>query len=348
MLLLALGLRLVNLGGRTLWYDEAFAVLFAEQGLDAMRAGTLEQVDGSAADVHPLLYYATLHGWMDVCGQSAAAVRLYSALVGVLSVAVIYGLARDWFGESTARAAALIAAVAPFHVQYSQEARMYALLGLALLLTTWAYWRAWQGRRPAWWIVFGVLAGISMYRAAACGAVLLALGLLPVLYRDGHRLARTVGGRRGARRVSALDDQPARADGQAAPVLDRPNVLHLWLALRSFVSVNLDFSRCGGYRRFCWQRCWLCCRFTGRGGRGECSRLGSRADGARLDALAGIGSHAAHGLRPMCCSRSFCRARAPSALIFYVGTGWLFTRGCRALIVAWSPGRGRSWRRLDW
>jgi 4-amino-4-deoxy-L-arabinose transferase-like glycosyltransferase len=29
ILLLAFGLRLINLGGRTLWYDEAFAVLFA-------------------------------------------------------------------------------------------------------------------------------------------------------------------------------------------------------------------------------------------------------------------------------------------------------------------------------
>jgi predicted membrane-bound mannosyltransferase len=30
ILLLALGLRLINLSGRTLWYDEAFAVLFAD------------------------------------------------------------------------------------------------------------------------------------------------------------------------------------------------------------------------------------------------------------------------------------------------------------------------------
>ncbi len=32
ILWLAFGLRLINLGGRTLWYDEAFAVLFSEKG----------------------------------------------------------------------------------------------------------------------------------------------------------------------------------------------------------------------------------------------------------------------------------------------------------------------------
>src|SRR5260221_13279110 len=41
ILLVALLLRLIALGSRTLWYDEAFAVLFSEKGLDAMLYGTL-------------------------------------------------------------------------------------------------------------------------------------------------------------------------------------------------------------------------------------------------------------------------------------------------------------------
>lgn len=331
VLLVALGLRLINLGGRTLWYDEAFAVLFAEQGLDAMRAGTLEQVDGSAADVHPLLYYATLHGWMHVCGQSAAAVRLYSALVGVLSVAVIYGLARDWFGESTARAAALIAAVAPFHVQYSQEARMYALLGLALLLTTWAYWRAWQGRRSAWWVVFGVLAGISMYVQQLAALYLLALGLLPVLYRDGHRLARTAGGAGVALTVYLpwMVNLPEQMGKLRQYWVDRPNVLHLWLALRSFVSVNLDFSPAWWLPTFLLAAVLVVlllyrARWAWRAlpsGSRERTALGWMLWLALAPML--VMWFASYVLQPVFLPR----ALLPSALIFYVGTGWLFTRG---------------------
>ncbi len=152
ILLLALGLRLINLGGRTLWYDEAFAVLFAEKGWDAMVDGTLTEVEGGAADVHPLLYYMSLNLWMQVFGESAAAVRLYSVLIGVATVLAVFLLARDWFGDQTALVAALITAVAPFHIQYSQETRMYALLGLILTLATWVYWRAWQRGRWGYWL----------------------------------------------------------------------------------------------------------------------------------------------------------------------------------------------------
>src|SRR3972149_4699859 len=113
VLLLAFGLRLINLGGRTLWYDEAFAVLFAEKGWDAMLDGTLTPVEGGAADVHPLLYYMSLNFWMDAFGQSPIAVRLYSVLIGVATIGVVFLLARDWFGESAALAAALITAGAP-------------------------------------------------------------------------------------------------------------------------------------------------------------------------------------------------------------------------------------------
>jgi len=331
LLLIAWGLRLVNLGGRTLWYDEAFAVLFAEQGLDAMRAGTLEQVDGSAADVHPLLYYATLHGWMRVCGQSAAAVRLYSVLVGVLSVAVVYGLARDWFGESTGQAAALIAAVAPFHVQYSQEARMYALLGLALLLTTWVYWRAWQGRALAWWIAFGVLAGISMYVQQLAALYLLALGLLPVIFRDGRRLVRTAGGAGVALAVYLpwMVHLPEQMGKLRQYWVDRPNVLHLWLALRSFVSVNLDFSPAWWLPTFLLAavlvvlllyRAWDARRSLPAGGR-ERTALGWTLWLALAPML--LMWIASYVLQPVFLPR----ALLPSALIFYVGMGWLFTRG---------------------
>ena len=184
ILLLALGLRLVNLGGRTLWYDEAFAVLFAEKGWDAMVDGTLTPVDGGAADVHPLLYYLLLDAWMEAYGQGVFAVRLLSALVGVATVGAVFGLVRDWFSDGrTGLAAAFLTAVVPFHVQYSQEARMYALLALLLTLATWLYWRAWVRPGVGYWLGFGMVAGLSMYAQQLAAFYLLALGLLPVVYR---------------------------------------------------------------------------------------------------------------------------------------------------------------------
>ena len=77
-LLIAFVLRVINLDGRPIWYDEAFAVLFSAKSFAAMWYGTVTSVQGGAADVHPILDYSLLHLWMDAAGQSAFAVRFMS------------------------------------------------------------------------------------------------------------------------------------------------------------------------------------------------------------------------------------------------------------------------------
>lgn len=144
ILLLALILRLISIADHSLWYDEAFAVLFAEKGLDAMLYGTLTPVAGGAADIHPLLYYTTLNIWMTFCGQSPFAVRLWSTLLGAACVYVIYHLGKLLFSSRTGLAAALLVAIMPYHIHYSQETRMYTLLSLFLLAATWAFVKAGQ------------------------------------------------------------------------------------------------------------------------------------------------------------------------------------------------------------
>lgn len=244
IILLATILRVVNLTGRTLWYDEAFAMLFAQAGWDAMVDGTLTPVEGGAADVHPLLYYELLHLWMRAFGASVAAVRLLSVALGVLTVVAVYVLARDWFGARTGLAAALITAVAPFHVQYSQETRMYALLALALALTTWLYWRAWTLDRWVYWAAFAFLAAVSMYTQQLAAFYLAALGLLPLILREWRLLGRTIvaAGVAFALYLPWFLHLPDQLGKLEQYWVERPNVLHIWLALRSFFSVNLDFD----------------------------------------------------------------------------------------------------------
>src|SRR5690606_8449850 len=192
IILLATILRVVNLSGRTLWRARAVGMRFAHAGWGGMVDGTLTPVEGGAADVHPLLYYELLHLWMRTFGASVAAVRLLSVALGVLTVVAVYVLARDWFGARTGLAAALITAVAPFHVQYSQETRMYALLALALALTTWLYWRAWTLDRWVYWAAFAFLAAVSMYTQQLAAFYLAALGLLPLILREWRLLGRTI------------------------------------------------------------------------------------------------------------------------------------------------------------
>ncbi len=341
VLLLALALRLINIGGRTLWYDEAFAVLFAEKGWDAMVDGTLTPVEGDAADVHPLLYYTTLDYWMEIFGDSPAAVRLYSALLGVASVLAAYGLAREWFGQRTAFTAGLITAVAPFHVQYSQETRMYMLLALALTVTTWVYWRALKRGRWGYWLLFAVLAGLSMYVQQLAAFYLMALGLLSLLARDRVRnrkqIIRTAVAAFGALLIYLpwllyLPDQLGKLRQYW---VQKPNILHFWLTLRSFVSVNLDFSPAW------WLPTYLLAAVLTvfllvRAKRVLKGRVGNMEEREALRWALWLAFMpmifmwiASYLFQPVFLPR----ALLPSAVLFYIALAWLFTRGKMPIVM---------------
>ncbi len=194
---LALALRLIGLSARPLWYDEAFAILYASLDPARIVAGTVTPVAGAAAaDVHPLLYYFSLHGWLGALGGTPFAARLLSAMLGVLTVALLWRLAAWSFDRRTAGVVGLLAAINPFHVAYSQEARMYALLGLAAVLAAWGLLRALEDGRGAgkrgsrearWWGVYAAGAALTLYAHNLGAFVLLALHALALSRRRWWR-----------------------------------------------------------------------------------------------------------------------------------------------------------------
>ena len=182
--LLALVVRLVGISLRPIWYDEAFAILFSEKGLGQMLYGTLAPTGAGSADIHPLGYYTLLWGWMKVFGKSLTAVRMLSILAGLAAVYLVYKIARELFDIKTAEISALIAALAPFHVHYSQEIRMYAFLALWLLLATYSYLRGTRGGEWRWWLVFGLSSTLAQYTHNLAAFFLIPLAVTPLLKRD--------------------------------------------------------------------------------------------------------------------------------------------------------------------
>jgi mannosyltransferase len=181
ILLLALVLRLINLGSRNLWYDEAFAVLYAEKSFSAILYGTITQVEGAAADVHPLLYYFFLHLWMGLFGQSPFIVRLPSVIFGLASIVLAFSIGRRLFDPGAGLLAATITAIAPFHINYSQENRMYSLLCFLSLLTFYFFVRCWKGNGYGNWLGFILAATLSLYTHNLAFLVILALDLFVLL-----------------------------------------------------------------------------------------------------------------------------------------------------------------------
>jgi mannosyltransferase len=189
LLLLAFALRLFRLEEREIWYDEAFAVLYAEKEIGAIIYGTITPVEGAAADIHPLLYYLFLHGWTGL-GQSPVIVRFPSVIFGLLSVCLIFRLGRELFTAKVGLLAAGLTVISPFHIWYSQEARMYGLLCLSSLLSICFFVRVWKEGKGVNWMSFAICTALSLYAHNLAFLILFTLDLFVLLRRRWELLKR--------------------------------------------------------------------------------------------------------------------------------------------------------------
>ncbi|MBI4301209.1 MAG: glycosyltransferase family 39 protein [Chloroflexi bacterium] len=130
VLLLAFALRLYAFGEKGMWWDEGISIYFATLPIPQI---TWER--DFALSLHPPLYYVLLSYWIKIAGSSVFALRFLSFVFGVLTVAVIYQVGRSLFNRNVAWIAAILLAVAPADVYYSQEIRMYSLTILLGLLS---------------------------------------------------------------------------------------------------------------------------------------------------------------------------------------------------------------------
>lgn len=193
ILFVALGVRLTGIFLRpSIRYDEAFSVLFSEKGLQAMIAGTLSLTGSSAADIHPLGYYALLWGWMRLFGDSLIATRILSLLAGMGVIILTYILSSELFNKRVALLAVSLVALSPFQVRYSQEIRMYAFLAFWLLLATLAYFYGTKSMKWYWWGIFSLSAALAQYTHNLAAFYLITLAAIPLFTKDWKSLRAVV------------------------------------------------------------------------------------------------------------------------------------------------------------
>jgi predicted membrane-bound mannosyltransferase len=159
ILVLAACLRFYAIDHSSLWSDEGNTWALVQRSFG-------EIAQSAAADIHPPGYYWLLKGWSALFGTSAADLRSFSAVCGILVVYLTWLIARQIAPTPTtsrmvAATSALVAAVLPFQIYYSQEARMYMLLALeaAILFLIVVVWRAAEitgARQRAWTLTAAV------------------------------------------------------------------------------------------------------------------------------------------------------------------------------------------------
>ncbi|MDR3642917.1 MAG: glycosyltransferase family 39 protein [Candidatus Doudnabacteria bacterium] len=117
--LIGLGFRLSHNIGISIWHDEAFSALM-------IRYGWGEMFQRLAMDVHPPMYYIALRIWHYAFGDGMWSLRGFSVLFGTLTIPAVYLFVKESFKNGKmALWAAGLAAINPFGLQFSTEARMY-------------------------------------------------------------------------------------------------------------------------------------------------------------------------------------------------------------------------------
>ncbi len=132
LILLATAARLYQLQTQSIWFDEGWSAYAAAQP-------TLYAAS-QADQTNPPLYYVLLNAAAQSFGTSEFALRYFSLLIGLLTIPLVYQLAiRIGQSERAGHWAAILAAISAPLWWASQEARMYTLLALLILIAAFAW-----------------------------------------------------------------------------------------------------------------------------------------------------------------------------------------------------------------
>ena len=168
---------------KPIWLDEAVSWDMASRPPADLAAKT-------AADIHPPLYYLALAAWSRAFGDSLSGLRSLSAVATIGSALLLLLIGRRWLSRPAALFAALAYAVSPHTIYFAQEARMYALAALLVLVTTLSYrrWLESGGTRSGDLVTYGLAAAAAMYTHYATSLALGAIAAhLLLVYRPGRR-----------------------------------------------------------------------------------------------------------------------------------------------------------------
>lgn len=126
VLCMGLALRLFDLTRKSLWWDEACSLSFA---------GYSWQDVFSHRYMAKPAYFFLLKPWVALFGNSEFSARFLAVIFGVLSILLIYKVAKELFDRETGLLSALFLSLSPYHIYFSQQVRNYTLFLLLGLLS---------------------------------------------------------------------------------------------------------------------------------------------------------------------------------------------------------------------
>lgn len=171
-------LRVYLLADKSIWLDEAFSIALSQHDFGELLRLTV------VTDAHPPFYYLVLKAWT-VLGHGEGIVRLLSALLGAISIPLMYLVGAALYDR--ARDAGLLSATiltfSPFHIWYAQEARMYAMLTFLVLASAFFFIRALRDNEVKDWVGYALATALALYTDNGAIWYVLAIVCFSVLSR---------------------------------------------------------------------------------------------------------------------------------------------------------------------
>jgi 4-amino-4-deoxy-L-arabinose transferase-like glycosyltransferase len=172
-ILVGLGARILFLSGPSLWLDEAISAKIIK--------GSMADCIGQAkTDLHPPLYYVLLHLW-SFLGRDEFTLRLFSVLTNLLTGFVLFFCVRRMFDNRTALLTLLLFTISPFQIRYSQEVRMYSLVGLWMVLVLFFVWRYIETRNWLSLLGYVLSSALGIYTHYQTGIFLVILNAIVIV-----------------------------------------------------------------------------------------------------------------------------------------------------------------------
>jgi len=205
---LGIGFRFLAIDRKLYWHDEVYTSmraagftrqqidqdLFNNQLIAATELQKYQQLkpNSTIADTinslkiedpqHPPLYFLMARQWLTWFGSSIMASRLLPAILSLLSLPLIYGLAIELFRDDVNASgigifATAFLALSPFDILFAQTARQYSLLTVGIIGTSYFLLRALRLKTSNSWIPYTLGVVLSLYTHPFFGLNLIGHGV---------------------------------------------------------------------------------------------------------------------------------------------------------------------------
>lgn len=180
LLILLLGsfLRLYHIDFQSVWLDEIHTINEANPNVKISELYN----NILAGEQMPPLYYYLVYFLFKIFGYHTLVLRLFSAVLGIISLYAIYKLGKVMYNQKTGLIAALLLAVNYFHLYHSQDGRPYGLLVLMSVFALIYFIRLIKKPNLKYGLLYSLFLGLTISTHFFGFFLVFALGVLGLVF----------------------------------------------------------------------------------------------------------------------------------------------------------------------